>query len=197
MLQNYGWGSLINQCSEFWLSKMIWRCKEHPTSNVGCFPQKTKKYDLIFIKLQLHSTWYSQAVTHPITLNIAQLVQNSESQSCRFKPCIGQIFFIEFDRPNWPRVMNDNTWRIILLTLLFSARATQKKNEAVKCHNPRSHQRPLYLQSINLPAELSQPAPKPLPVKLLGNILRLNQDLKSGYNYNFPWNVDTFSSWKW
>ena len=85
---------------------------------------------------------------------------------------------------NCPGGLSANIRRIILLTLLFSARATQKKkNEVVKCHYTGSHQGPLGLQSINIPADLFMQARKTLPVKLLGKVLRLNQDLKSGYIY--------------
>ena len=59
----------------------------------------------------------------------------------------------------------------------------EELNEMVKCHYPGSHQGPSGLQSINIPAELLMPAPKTLPVKLLGKILSLSQDLKSGYNF--------------
>ena len=63
---------------------------------------------------------------------------------------------------------------------------SEEKNEVVKCHYPGSHQGPLGLQYINIPAQLFMPAPKTLAVKLLGKNLRLNHELKSGYNYNVP-----------
>ena len=63
---------------------------------------------------------------------------------------------------------------------------SEEKNEAVKCHYSGSHQGPLGLQYINIPAQLFMPAPKTLAVKLLGKNLRLNHELKSGYNYNVP-----------
>ena len=59
-------------------------------------------------------------------------------------------------------------------TPLLCQGRSEEKNEVVKYHYPGSHKGPLGLQSINIPAELFMPAPKTLPVKLLGKILRLN-----------------------
>ena len=140
---------------------------------------------------------YSQAVIH-LNTSMAHLLSNSESQGRGFEPRIGQkicheSFLVRSTRGPECQHMKDYPFD----TPLQFQGHSEEKNKVVKCHYPGSHQGHWGLQSINIPAELFIPAPKTLPVKLLGKILISTKTWNQVTIIRSPWYVGTFSSWEW